>query len=238
MARRMFYVEEVRQGRAVLRGETAQHLRKVLRAEAGQRYEISDNRALYLAEVEESGRDSVQFRVLEELPASGPPARVWLFPALVKFDAFEWMLEKATELGVERVTPVYSARCDKGLDQASAKRLERWRRILAESGQQSRRAVRPELDPPVRLPQALAAVAPTRLWLDEQPGGEVLLDCLPAPEPLAVLLGPEGGWEAQERAAAAAAGWRAVTLGPAILRSETAAAAALAVIAAAFLQRG
>jgi 16S rRNA (uracil1498-N3)-methyltransferase len=158
---------------------------------------------------------------------------VHLLAALVKFDAFEWMLEKATELGVERITPVYAARSDKGLDQAAAKRAERWRRILHESGQQSRRVTRPELGAVVRLPEALRTAAASRLWLDEQPGGAPLLRAAAGTGDCAVLAGPEGGWEDAERQAAAAAAWTAVSLGPLVLRAETAVLAALAVITAA-----
>ena len=136
----MFYVDEVRSGRATLRGETVQHLRKVLRAEAGQRFEISDNETLYLAELTSYGKDLVDFTVISEIETPRPPVRLHLFPALIKFDRFEWVLEKATELGVERITPVYALRSDKGLDQAAVKRLDRWKKGLAESGQQSRPA--------------------------------------------------------------------------------------------------
>ena len=236
MARRMFYVDEVRAGRAELHGETAQHLRKVLRAERGFRYEISDNTAIYLAEITDFGKDRIEFKVIERLEAVAPPASIHLFPALIKFDAFEWMLEKATELGVESITPVYAARSDKGLDQAAAKRSDRWRRIIHESGQQSRRVTRPELNSPVRLNEALACESPVRLFLDEQRNGARILSALPAqPASTALLVGPEGGWEDSERDAAR--DWTAVSLGPQILRAETAALAALAVISSAYDSR-
>ena len=237
MARRMFYVDEIRGNRAELHGDAAQHIRKVLRAERGFRYEISDNASLYLAEIADFGKDRVIFDVIERLEAISPPAPVRFFPALVKFDAFEWMLEKATELGVESITPVYSARSDKGLDQAALKRMDRWRRILLETGQQSRRVTRPELNAPVRLKDALQCDLPVRLFLEEQRGAAPILRALPAePAPTALLVGPEGGWADAERVSVR--DWTPVSLGPQILRAETAALAALAVISAAYARAG
>ena len=229
----MFYVQEVRGEAAFLRGETAQHLRKVLRGEQGQRYEISDGSTRWLAELESFGKDQVQFRLLEELESTASPARIHLFPALIKFDHFEWMLEKLTELGVERVTPVCSLRCEKGLDLAAGKRMERWRRILHESGQQSRRLRPPELDEAIPLKAALAVESSLRLWLEEEGLALPLLATVPPGTSHAALLcGPEGGWDERERLDAGRAGWQAVSLGKQILRAETAAIAATAVLMA------
>src|ERR1051325_9270288 len=138
--RRRFFVDQVRNGHAQIEGEDARHLTRVLRVEPGQRYEISDNRNVYLAEVETARKEHVVFRTLEKLEAApqGPP--VILLASLIKFDHFEWMIEKATELGVAEVVPVISARTERGLDRAAAKRLERWRRIALEASQQARRA--------------------------------------------------------------------------------------------------
>ena len=233
MARRMFYVQEVRESAAYLRGETAQHIRKVLRAERGQRFEISDGEEIYLAEIADFGKDVVEFRLIETLPSVAPAVRVHLMQALIKFDHFEWVLEKATELGVERIVPVYALRCDKGLDQAAVKRRERWLRIVAESGQQCRRLKPPVLDEPVRLKAAIGMDSPQKLWLEEEAGAPGILKTLRAgAEPLLVLCGPEGGWDPRERDDAKAAGWRAVSLGRQVLRAETAAISALAVISA------
>lgn len=238
MARRMFYVDEIRAGRATLRGETVQHLRKVLRAEPGQHFEISDNERLYLAELASYGKDLAEFTVVSEIDSPRPPLCLHLLPALIKFDRFEWIIEKATELGVERITPVYALRSEKGLDQAAPKRLERWAKIAAESGQQSRRAARPIIDPPVKLAAALAVPAAFRCFLDEDPAVPSLLGSIPptrsSHDTAALLLGPEGGWDPRERAQAIAAGWQSASLGPQILRTETAAVAALAVVSAAW----
>jgi 16S rRNA (uracil1498-N3)-methyltransferase len=236
--RRRFFVDEVHSGLAHIQGEAAKHLTNVLRVEVGQRFEISDNRSVYLAEIESARKNDVVFRTIEKLPAEAPRVRVSLYAALVKFDRFEWMIEKATELGVAEIVPVIATRSERGLDRAAAKRLERWRRIALEASQQSRRARLPEVRGAVPLTKA-AADAPYRYVLDEVPGGAPLLAALPAArareDSVAVLVGPEGGWTDAERAHLTAAGWRRVTLGPLILRAETAALAALAVVHAAWL---
>ena len=238
MARRRFFVDEVRDGRAGLAGEDARHLGQVLRAEPGQVCELSDNRAVYLAEIEAVRKDEVRFRILEELAAEEPPLRVTLFLALIKFERFEWAVEKATELGAAAIVPVETARSEKGLERAAAKRTERWRRIARESSQQSRRARLPEIGAPVSLAQALAAPGGWRCFLDES-GGAPLLTALPekrAPEDeVRLLVGPEGGWTDAERESARQAGWTRAWLGPAILRAETAAVAAMAVLTSAWL---
>lgn len=238
MARRRFFVDEIRAGRAALSGEDARHLRQVLRAEIGQRYEICDNRSVYVAEIENVRKDEVSFQVIEQLPVEQPPLSLTLLAALTKFDRFEWMIEKATELGVERIVPVEAERSEKGLERAALKRLERWRKIVRESSQQSRRARMPEVTEPLRLEQALASLASHRFFLDET-GGDPLLSAVPADranaEEAALAIGPEGGWTDAERQLAAARGWRRISLGPMILRAETAAIAATAVLVNAWL---
>ena len=231
--RRRFFVDQVRNGRAEISGEEAGHLTRVLRVEAGQRYEISDNRDVYLAEIEAARKQQVVFRAIEKLEVPRPLARVILCAALIKFDRLEWMIEKATELGVAEILPVETVRGERGLERDAPNRLERWRRIALESSQQARRAHLPEVREPVELAVALAQTATHRFAFDET-GGTPLLEALPrqrhAEDSIALLIGPEGGWTAPERAAFLAAGWTRASLGPLILRAETAALAACALV--------
>ncbi|MCC6393301.1 MAG: 16S rRNA (uracil(1498)-N(3))-methyltransferase, partial [Bryobacterales bacterium] len=210
---------------------------KVLRVEKGQRYEISDNEHLYLGEVEVARREQVVFRILEKLETWELPLRLNLYASLIKFDHFEWMIEKATELGVERVVPVITERSEKGLDRAAGKRLERWRRIARESSQQSRRWRTPEVDAAIGFHAALSTPG-VRYRLEESGAARPILQVQPgdrrAEDTVSVLVGPEGGWAEGERQAAEASGWVAVSLGPAVLRAETAAIAALAILSAAW----
>jgi len=231
--RRRFFVDQVRNGHAAIEGEDARHLTRVLRVEPGQRYEISDNRNVYLAEIVTAHKESVIFQTLEQLGAPELPVRIVLCAALIKFDHFEWIVEKATELGVAEIIPVEAARSDKGLDRAAVKRVDRWRKIALEASQQSRRARLPEVSEPVSFAEALARQADHRFALDEEPGGVALAHAIPSGvASVALLTGAEGGWTDAERAAFAPAGWTRATLGPLILRAETAAIAALAVVAA------
>lgn len=239
MARRRFFVGEVRRGTAELTGPDAEHLVRVLRAEAGQVYELSDNQNLYLAEIDLARKSQVVFRILETLPALEPGVETILLPALFKFDRFEWLVEKATELGVTSIRPWEAIRTEPGLAQASSKRMSRWQKIGNEASQQSRRVRLPVIEPVVRLVKALETEATIRLLLDEDlaavPISAALPDSRSFSDQVALLLGPEGGWTAQEKELALAAGWKACSLGRTILRAETAAAAGLAVIQSAWL---
>jgi 16S rRNA (uracil1498-N3)-methyltransferase len=216
-----------------MRGDDARHLTRVLRAEAGQVYEISDGRSAYLAEIVEARGERALFRVIEAVASPVAPVRVTLCAALIKFDHFEWLIEKATELGVEKIQPVEAARSERGLLEASRKRNARWSRIAHEAGQQSRRLAPPEILPALSMARALETAATCRIFLDEA-GAPPLLNTLPQHraegETAALMIGPEGGWTDPERALALQAGWTAASLGPFILRAETAAAASLAVI--------
>ena len=262
MARRRFFVEAVRGGRAQITGPDAHHLKRVLRVELGQQFEISDNANVYLAEVESARKDLVAFRVLEPIAGRVMPVRILLFAALFKFERFEWMLEKATELGVEQITAVETERAEKGLARAAEKRLPRWRRIAREASEQSRRDRLPEIASPVSLADALRTNASYRYVLDESETKPILgafqksgAGALARAEPpgsalgggmrasladqggrptVAVLAGSEGGWTDRERARIVAAQWTPVSLGPSILRAETAAIAGIAVLNAAY----
>ncbi len=195
MARRRFFVEAVRNERAEVSGDTAEHLRRVLRVEAGQRFEIADNQSVYLAEVEGFRKDRVLFHVLERLEAEAPPVRVILLASLIKFDRFEWIVEKATELGAETIVPVEAERSEKGLAKAAAKRVERWRRIALESSQQSRRSRLPEIESSVSFQRALETAAACRYFLDEERGAPPLASVLPSEEKAGALRSgvPAGG---------------------------------------------
>jgi 16S rRNA (uracil1498-N3)-methyltransferase len=237
LARRRFFVDTIRAGTAELLGDEALHLTRVLRVEPGQRFEISDNHAAWLAEVAEARGPRVVFRLIEPLESPAVPVRVTLIAALIKFDRFEWIVEKATELGVERLLPMETARTEKGLLEASRKRAERWRRIARESSQQARRVSVPEILAAAPFERCLGEAADHRYFLEEA-GAPPLLGALPerrtAADHVALMLGPEGGWTSGERRLAGEAGWLAVSLGPLVLRAETAAAAALAVVGCAW----
>ncbi len=240
MARRRFFVDQVRNGQAEITGDEAHHLTRVLRVEAGQKFEITDNQRAWLAQVETARKDMVRFSIIEELAAAPELPAVTLYLALIKFDRFEWAVEKATELGVARIIPVETNRSEQGLFAGAHKRVERWKRIAREASEQSRRLRTPEIADPIRLPGALRDDSTHRTLLDEQPGAKPLISSFPfhAGDSVAVAIGPEGGWIDAERRQFADAGWSAASLGPSILRAETAVCAALAVLTQMWLSAG
>src|ERR1700733_8503728 len=149
MARRRFFVDRVRNGQAEITGESAHHLTRVLRVEAGQKFEISDNKRAWLASVETARKDLVRFSVVEEIAAGPELPQVTLYLALIKFERFEWAVEKGTELGVTRIVPVEAARTERGLFEGARKRVERWQRIAREASEKSRRLRAPALSAPM-----------------------------------------------------------------------------------------
>ena len=218
-----------------MEGEAAHHLGRVLRAQPGQLYELSDGQQVRLGRIERVARDRIEFALLDEIPAHQSALDVTLLLSIVKFDAFEWALEKATELGVGTVVPLAATRSEKALLAAAGKRAERWKKILAEASQQSRRVRIPDLQAVSQATQAFAAQSPTaaKVMLSERPDAPALRKILqiePTRKRAALAIGPEGGWTEAEFTAAQAAGFHEASLGKLILRTETAVAAALASI--------
>lgn len=262
--RRRFFVDRFEPASAVLHGDAADHLGRVLRAERGQLYELSDGHRVWLAKIErvalaKRGETRVEFSLIEPLPATAPRLQIDLLLSIVKFDRFEWCLEKATELGATSVAPLAAARSDKPLIAAAEKRRERWKRILLESAQQSRRLKPPALQhistPETAFSHSSADFkvilserreAPSlRLALDEvgRFGGRSFGSGKKATKSsgasasdgsgsvsVALAIGPEGGWTDEELAAARSAKFVEVSLGETILRTETAVIAAMAIL--------
>ncbi len=194
------------------------------------------------ARVSDVSEIEVHFVLGEEL-AREAPLPVTLLLAIFKFDRMEWAIEKATELGVTRMIPVVARRTEKHLAQAATARVERWRRIAREAAQQSRRSETVAIDNALPLKAALDDSAGSlRLLLSENERETTLRQAVenhfltPAQDgrltEVWLAVGCEGGWTAEEEQLFAERGWRPVTLGPRILRAETAAVAALAVVAA------
>lgn len=232
MTRRRWLADEVRGDKAALTGKHAEHLSRVLRARLGQEFDVSAGGRLRRGRVVAVDKDRVEFALGEELAAPAEP-QVTLLLAIYKFDRMEWALEKLTELGAARVVPVIARRTDAGLAKAAAKRVERWRRIAKEAAEQSRRLAPPEILVPAKLKDAVATTALTRVVLAESEQSVSLADVVrvhPPGESLALAVGPEGGWAEDELRLFAEAGWTAASLGERILRAETAAIAAMAVV--------
>src|SRR5256885_1088896 len=220
-----------------MQGEAAHHLGRVLRAEPGQLYELSDGQQVRLARIEKVTRDRIDFALLEQIPAHETNLELTLLVSIVKFDAFEWALEKATELGVTAVIPLAASRSEKALLAAAGKRAARWQKILLESAQQSRRLRVPDLRPLASPAEAFSAhPAELNILLSERPDAPHLRSVLKqaTAKRIALAIGPEGGWTDDELALADRAGFRQASLGKLILRAGTAVIAALASVNYAF----
>ena len=239
MTRRRWIAEHWDEATASIIGAQAAHLARVLRAEPGMEADVVAGGHVFHAEVAAVSPDEVRFNLVAEVQAD-PALPVTLVVAVYKFDHMEWAIEKSTELGVAALAPVIAQRTEKHLAQAAEKRAERWRRIAHEAAQQSRRSDVPVIHNPTPLATRVrAASETTRIVLAEQERTTTLRrlieeaveaagEEMPA---LEIAIGPEGGWAPGEEALFDANGWRAATLGPRILRAETAAIAALAVVA-------
>jgi 16S rRNA (uracil1498-N3)-methyltransferase len=229
--RRRFFVPQFEDKRAVMEGDAAHHLGRVLRAETGQLYELSDGQTVWLGRVASVARDRVEFALVEELPTRRSSVDVTLLLAVVKFDAFEWAIEKATELGVNAIVPLAAARSEKALLSAAAKRAERWKKILVEASQQSRRLSVPSLRALTRPEQSFAQQEEElKLLLSERQDAPALRTLLEGQKSsnVVIAIGPEGGWTDKELESAHRSGFQQVSLGKLILRTETAVIAALA----------
>lgn len=243
MTRRRWIADTWTDTTATLKGDQALHLARVLRAAPGQVFDVLAGGFLRQATVTTVSDREVVFALGQELETEAA-LPVHLLLAVIKFDHYEWGLEKATELGAARLTPVLARRTEKHLGLAAVKRTARWRKIVLEAAQQSRRSDLPDVDDPMPLKAALQLVqAPNKVLLAETEEENTLAAALgrirqsngPDPEPnraLALAIGPEGGWTPEEMQLFTTQGWQPVTLGPRILRAETAALAGLAICSA------
>jgi 16S rRNA (uracil1498-N3)-methyltransferase len=243
MTRRRFIADSWTATTASLTGDQAIHLARVLRAEPGQIYDIVSNGFLHRAEITSVSEQKIDFTLHEEL-SSDAALPLHLLLAVFKFDHMEWAIEKATELGISRITPILARRTEKHLAQTALKRSERWRRIALEASKQSRRTTIPEIAGPIALKPALEQEkSPTRILLSETEQQTTLTAALTdsvrptgyesvvlnSPITHAIAIGPEGGWTPEEISLFNQHQWQPVTLGPRILRAETAAIAAIAI---------
>ena len=232
MTRRRWIADETSSGnRAALTGAHAAHLSRTLRVTVGQEFEIVCGDSVRMGTVTSVLADRVEFQLGAEVTAA-LQTPVALVLAIFKFERMEWAIEKCTELGVTTILPVIARRTDKYLAQGAEKRAERWRRIARAASEQSRRASAPEIGDPVKLAEALNTDVGLRIVLTETEHEAQLSTRLQQRvkgESLAIAVGPEGGWASDELLSFEKTGWLSASLGPTILRAETAAIAALVI---------
>ena len=233
MTRRRFIADEVSPDRAALVGEHADHLSRVLRARVGQDFDIATGETVRRGRISSITSARVEFDLGEEVSAASL-FEITLALAIFKFDRMEWAIEKCTELGVSRIVPVIARRTDSYLAAASAKRVERWQRIARQASEQSRRDTPPEIAAPLKVSVALNLPGAARILLAESEEQTLLRHVVKphaANEGIVLAVGPEGGWTEDELQSFQQAGWISASLGNNILRAETAAMAATAIVA-------
>jgi 16S rRNA (uracil1498-N3)-methyltransferase len=232
MTRRRWIADEVSGDRAFLLGNNAEHLSRVLRARVGQQFEIATPNGVRLGEIVEiqAGRVTFSTRELpDSISAQAATAKIHLYLAIFKFDRFEWAVEKCIELGVTTIAPVVTRRTDSHLVPASLKRVERWRRIAHEAAQQSRREAPAEISDPAKLELVIPKALGKRIVLSETERQARLPELMEDVTEASLAIGPEGGWTDSEMSLFQQNAWQSASLGPTILRAETAAIAALAI---------
>jgi len=231
MTRRRFIADEFSGDRAALIGEHADHLVRVLRARVGQEFDIAVGSSVHRGKIVSVDSGRVEFE-LGEAVTSQESTQITLALSIFKFDRMEWAIEKCTELGVSRIIPVVARRTDAHLASASAKRVDRWQRLVRQASEQSRRAVPPEIATPVKLSEIFSLQSGLRIVLSESEDRTPLRDAVKAnaEEGVFLAIGPEGGWTDDELQSFQHAGWISASLGNTILRAETAAIAATAIV--------
>jgi 16S rRNA (uracil1498-N3)-methyltransferase len=240
MTRRRWIADSFTETTASLIGPQAEHLVRVLRAQPGMQADVVADGRVYRAETRTVSLEQVTFALLEEIAAEAA-LPITLLLAVFKFDRMEWAIEKATELGVAAIVPILARRTEKHLAQAAHKRLERWRRLSHEAAKQSRRADLPIIGEPIALTARLQQPSVAqRIVLAEDERKTTLRQRVETavastesnlPD-FELAIGPEGGWAPDELALFAKHNWHPASLGPRILRAETAAIAALAITSA------
>ncbi|WP_420645589.1 16S rRNA (uracil(1498)-N(3))-methyltransferase [Candidatus Leptofilum sp.] len=222
--------------RVILPPNIAHQIRNVLRLRPGTAILVLDNSgAEYEVLLRLVDRQQVVGEAIAKRPSPNEPSvQLTLYQALMKRDKFEWVLQKGTEIGVSHFIPIVTRRSLVQEIDIKASKQARWRKILTEAAEQSRRGCIPELHPPQTLAQALAH-HPNQpgfiAWEEEESLSlrEALMD-VKRPSHISLFIGPEGGFAPEEVEAVQAAGIQAISLGKRILRAETAALVASALI--------
>lgn len=219
--------EQLEGGQLRLDGARGRHLARVLRVRPGERGVAVCQGLAHRFTITGVEGDRVTARIDEVAPASGEPGRpLVLLQALLPQADFDAVLEAATQVGVTHFYPVRAAR---SIGRGGPERLARWRAILESAAEQSHRGAVPSIVGPLGLEDALGAVQGLRLLVLDPAAGASLPRPSP-PDPVAIAVGPEGGWAPDELAAMTAAGGSRVTLGPRILRARLAGVVAAAIL--------
>ncbi|SHE65193.1 16S rRNA (uracil1498-N3)-methyltransferase [Seinonella peptonophila] len=223
----------------VIVGDDVHHIKNVMRFQPGDQIICCDEQgADYLAMIETIQPSQIRLNILNQSPSMGEPhTEVVLWQSIPKGDRWDWILQKSTELGVKRIVPVISERTIVKIDNRKLeKKQSRWQRIVKEAAEQSHRGMIPLVESVYHFNDLLSALSNQPAWIAYEQGGNSFYQSLKAyPKgEIHLIIGPEGGFTRQEIERAKQAGIKPVTLGKRILRTET---AAIAAISCAFFMR-
>lgn len=229
-----FFCTQVGESTAVITGEDARHISKVLRMRKGDTLTLCNTQGRdFLCRIETLSPEEVTLSVLESRPSdTEPDVFVRLYQGLPKGDKLELIIQKAVELGVSEIVPVAARRCVARLDDRSQeKKLARYQRIAYEAAKQCGRGIIPAVKPPVTFVQAVKQAESDLSILFYENSSSPLREALSQPaKTISILVGPEGGFDPEEVQLALEKGWESLSLGKRILRCETAPLAALAIV--------
>lgn len=230
-----FSHENISGGEYLITGEDAKHIEKSLRMKKGEELTlVSPDLSQHKCEIADFSGEGVLVSVTETFPCrQEATVKVTLYQSLAKGDKMDMIVQKAVELGVHRIVPVETARCVSRPDEKSLrKKTERWQKIATGAAQQSCRGIIPQVSDAMSFDNALKEAAENDLGIIFYEGGGEALSALINKDikSVAIFVGPEGGFEAEEVEAAKAAGVNPATLGRRILRAETAPLAGISAI--------
>lgn len=229
-----FFTEEIYEKTVRITGEDAVHISKVLRSKQGDRFTVCDGRGTdYLCSLQTAGAEVI-LEILEKRPCvAEPKLKLTLYQALPKLDKMEMIIQKSVELGVNRIVPVMTERCvSRPSAESMERKIKRWQKISESAAKQSERGIIPKIEPMLTFKEAVSeAKDDDNALLFYERGGEKLSHLISeGVESLSVIIGSEGGFSPEEVEYAFAKGIKTATLGPRILRCETAPLAAVSII--------
>lgn len=228
-----FFIDGTADGRAYIAGADALHIAKALRMRPGEALTLCDGKGTDFDGVLETVTDrQVTVRISASRPSQAEPTlAVTLYQGLPKGDKMDWIIQKAVELGVTAVVPVATRRSVARLEGKADKKQVRWQRIAAEAAGQCGRGMLPSVERPLSWSQALSRLSGEPALVFYEGGGRPLRELVtPSTRRLSVFVGPEGGFDPEEIDAIRRQGGGVATLGPRILRCETAPLAALTLL--------
>ncbi len=231
--------EQISDGKAHVTGEDAHHIKNVLRMKKGDSIYLScGDEWEYECIIDDLADDAVIASVADaSKPGKELPCRITLYQCMPKKDKMELIIQKAVELGVYEIVPVESARCIARLDEKKkASRISRWNSIASAAAKQSKRLIEPVVHEPVKFQEAIrSAASKTHSFIPYENAEGMketrrLFEEIKSGDSIGIIIGPEGGFEAEEVGSAISEGISSITLGKRILRTETAGMAVLSML--------